>query len=335
MSKIIIGIHGLGNKPPEKLLKKWWKASICEGLNAIGQPRLFIRFKLVYWAHYLHPQPLNPKERNENSPYYLDEPYVPAATFTKKKPGRIMKRVLDYVDKQLDKIFLNDDLSINFSSIADSFIHHFFIDLDAYYSSACIQRGKEVQLARDKIREKLTHILKKHRRKDILLIAHSMGSIVAYDVLSQCDAKIGVDTLITIGSPLGIPVIIGKIAGERKSDHHTQSGVNVPETIRRAWYNFSDIEDKVALDHSLGDDYAPNSRNIRVIDQLISNTYEVNHHKNPHKSYGYLRAPEIARVIHNFLMFDRSRFRNWLSATVNRIFSRKTIHPKGIESHGF
>ena len=30
MSKVIIGVHGLGNKPRERVLEIWWKASIRE-----------------------------------------------------------------------------------------------------------------------------------------------------------------------------------------------------------------------------------------------------------------------------------------------------------------
>ena len=33
MSKIIIGIHGLGNKPNALTLAHWWNAAINEGLN--------------------------------------------------------------------------------------------------------------------------------------------------------------------------------------------------------------------------------------------------------------------------------------------------------------
>ena len=78
LSKIIIGIHGLGNKPPKKLLEKWWKESIREGLGAFGYKKYFFKFKLVYWAHILHPDPLNPQLEDKDDPTFLHEPYVPA-----------------------------------------------------------------------------------------------------------------------------------------------------------------------------------------------------------------------------------------------------------------
>ena len=60
MDKIIIGIHGLGNKPPKDLFDNWWQQSIAEGLKRIGRPRHDFNFELVYWADSLHPVPLNP-----------------------------------------------------------------------------------------------------------------------------------------------------------------------------------------------------------------------------------------------------------------------------------
>ena len=61
MSNIIIGIHGLGNKPPPKTLSRWWQAAIREGLERIKKPNPPFTFELVYWAHYLYPLPLKPR----------------------------------------------------------------------------------------------------------------------------------------------------------------------------------------------------------------------------------------------------------------------------------
>ena len=53
MSKIIIGIHGLGNKPSRAILKEWWQKSIAEGLNKYNYPINQFEFELVYWADIL------------------------------------------------------------------------------------------------------------------------------------------------------------------------------------------------------------------------------------------------------------------------------------------
>lgn len=57
MAKVIIGIHGLGNKPPGQLLEKWWKMSMIEGLKLNGHNKRLPRFELVYWADVIHSSP--------------------------------------------------------------------------------------------------------------------------------------------------------------------------------------------------------------------------------------------------------------------------------------
>jgi len=61
MSKIIIGIHGMGNKPPPKTLGAWWRAAIREGFEKIKKPKPEFTFELLYWAHYFYPKPLKPR----------------------------------------------------------------------------------------------------------------------------------------------------------------------------------------------------------------------------------------------------------------------------------
>jgi len=93
MDKIIIGIHGLGNKPPKDLLKKWWVQSIKEGLKNIGRPGQKFNFELVYWADTLHPVPLNPDETDEDSDLYLSERYSPAEYEIKNKPNGFKEKL--------------------------------------------------------------------------------------------------------------------------------------------------------------------------------------------------------------------------------------------------
>ena len=57
MSKVIIAIHGLGNKPPYRLLQQWGKMSIQEGLQDRGLTIELPKFELVYWADLLYDKP--------------------------------------------------------------------------------------------------------------------------------------------------------------------------------------------------------------------------------------------------------------------------------------
>ena len=117
--KIIIGVHGLGNKPSKPLLEKWWRFSIEEGLTNIGSGSIYIPFEIVYWADVLHPQPLNQEIKETDNPLYLDEPYVKGLGKVNTEENSLRIKLLSYLESQIDKIFLNDDLTINFKNVTD------------------------------------------------------------------------------------------------------------------------------------------------------------------------------------------------------------------------
>lgn len=302
MAKIIIGIHGLGNKPPQKILRAWWKASMHEGFKKIRRPKPFFNFELVYWAHYLHPVPLKRGIKDKKDPLYLEDPYFPAPpNAEEKKPGELRQKILDYVSEQLQNIFLNEDFSINYESIADFIIHNFFRELDIYYQDYCLEQAQKDCRAKEVICADLANILKLHRGEKIMLIAHSMGSIIAYDVLTQYVPDVSIDTFVTIGSPLGMPITKSKIAADHKNDPSRGKDLRTPENVFSYWYNLSDLRDKIAVNYKLEDDFKENARHVRPEDMIVVNNYEYGGEKNPHKSFGYLRTPEVTGIIEAFL----------------------------------
>ena len=310
MSKIIIGIHGLGNKPPKEILERWWKRSIREGFRKIGQPRVFFNFELVYWADIIYPKPLQLNITDPEDPLYIHEPYLPGRNLKVEEQTPFKTKLIKYLEKQIDKLFLNDDMTLNFSSITDKILHRYFTDLETYYSSEFVDISGGKTTIRDEIRGRLAIILEKHRKKDILLLSHSMGSIIAYDVLTQSTPQIEIDTFITAGSPLGLPIIIGRIFAEQKKKQLDYSKVYAPQNVKYNWYNFADPEDRIAIDATLKDDYAANRHGVRAIDKVVHTNYEVNGERNAHKSYGYLRTPEMIKVFDEFLI--RNRFSIYL-----------------------
>lgn len=313
MKKIIIGIHGLKNKPPKKILESWWKKSILEGFQNYGLPEIGFNFELVYWADLNYEKPLDPNVTDKNDSLFLEYPYVPATEIEESHDDHNFKRkVLDKVETGLDKLFLHEKGIGGLETIADLAIRRKFIDLDVYYHEKC--RVNEQQIAKKAFRNRLTEVLKKHKRKKILLITHSMGSIIAYDALTQEVPGIRIDTFITSGSPLGLPIIIKKILNEQHQKIDKNSKPSTPRNIRKAWYNFSDLNDKVALNYNLADDYSLNTRGIMPEDILIVNNYKYNGQKNPHKVYGYLRSSQMAEVIYGFL----KRKENFFSRIVQK-----------------
>lgn len=314
MSKIIIGIHGLGNKPPQRQLEKWWLKAIVEGLIKMDQYKYCPKFELVYWADILNDKPLSSNIDNPENPYFLDEPYIPEIdTYVKKEENSsTKKKVLGFLEEQLDKIFLNKDLSPNLEFVSEIIFKKYFKELDIYYKDDKIINDPDYKTPKDIIRNRLARVLERHKDKQICLIAHSMGSIIAYDVLTFITPHIKIDTLITIGSPLGIPIIISKAVEEMKQKNLKIQLPSTPENVESNWFNLADIDDNVAMNYNLADDYHENSLGVKVTDIIVNNNYTVNNHKNPHKSYGYLRTPEFAKIISDFLLKNESDFSLWM-----------------------
>lgn len=300
MAKVIIGIHGLGNKPPKETLEKWWRMAMIEGLDKLKRPYNLPHFELVYWADILYEKPLDERIEDKEDPNYLNEKYTPGQDSFEPKENSLRQKVLDFLEEQLDKLFLNDDLTVNYSGISDALIHRYFKDLEVYYAEECFDINDIRCEARKLIRERLVKVIEKYRRNEIVLIGHSMGSIIAYDVLTFLMPEINIHTFITIGSPLGFPVIQGKIAAEWHAKKLVPPRLKTPPRVKKNWYNFADLNDKIALIYQLGKNFKSNWRGIKPIDFVVNNDYRIENTVNPHKSFGYLRTPELSKVLHEF-----------------------------------
>ena len=305
MANVIIGIHGLGNKPPRQLLEHWWRLSMTEGLRSNHLTTVLPKFKMVYWADIVHEKPLNESEKDPDSPYYIEEKYTKALQNFPRENHNTRRKLVDFLGRQMNRIFLNDDLSLNYSNITDAIVSKYFNDLEIYYHENYTKKNGQICKASEMIRERLLGILEEHKNDDIMLISHSMGSIIAFDVLTFVAPHIRINTFITMGAPLGLPVVISKIASEQKQRGILSVHMTTPPGIIKNWINFSDILDKVAFNYKLSDDFSENTLGIKPVDFLVVNNYEMNGIRNPHKSYGYLRTPEFSKILNDFILAER------------------------------
>ena len=94
---------------------------------------------------------------------------------------------------------------------------------------------------RAELRKRLLDVLRKasDEAEKIVLVTHSMGTMVAYDVLRNCGDCPPVDTLFTLGSPLGIQEVQDElVATDRKT-------VDFPAAVLQRWVNVYDPLDVV------------------------------------------------------------------------------------------
>lgn len=112
-----------------------------------------------------------------------------------------------------------------------------------------------------------------------VVVAHSLGSIVGYNVLRDAPQGCNVRRFVTLGSPLGVRAIRQKL----------RTPLSMPAVVSR-WFNAFDPRDVVAL-NSLDSKHFP-------IDPPIINKPDVsNLTSNRHGITGYLSDPEVAKEI--------------------------------------
>jgi hypothetical protein len=105
--------------------------------------------------------------------------------------------------------------------------------------------------------------------KPKVVVCHSLGTIITYDVLSEpALAGLGIDLLVTLGSPLAIANVQQCLRDGAGRPHP------VPPEVH-AWENFADLWDPVALDKTLRDDFDPPPRFAH--DHLVNNPARDNH----------------------------------------------------------
>lgn len=301
MAKVIIGVHGLENKPAKDILTAWWKQSMEEGLTGIGKNYPLPAFELIYWADIVYDKPLSADITDKDDPCYLDDVYTPAPTNFLAKTSNLKHKLFVYANKQLRKIFLSSDFSLKHKKIADTLVERFFHDLDIYYEEPGSEEYASHNPMKTKIVERIVNALKKYKNDDIFLIGHSMGSILCYDATRFEVPEINIHTLVTIGSPLGLPLVLAKIAARQGKNGNETPVLQTPASICNQWYNFSDPEDVIALNPRLAQEFKENLKGVKPTDVTVSNNYVLNEKRNPHKSYGYLRTKEFAKVLAAFI----------------------------------
>ncbi len=137
---------------------------------------------------------------------------------------------------------------------------------------------------------------KAHR--PILLIAHSMGSVISYDTLWEMSHnrrdQAKVDLLLTMGSPLG-----QRYMQERLQGHSASGAGRYPHNIRR-WKNLAAVGDLTAIDPTLANDYSDVVR-LGLVNSLedaeVYTCFRLDGHLNVHSEYGYLVNETTAQTV--------------------------------------
>ena len=150
---------------------------------------------------------------------------------------------------------------------------------------------------RDLLKQTLRPMLE--QQQDVLLIGHSLGTVIAYDTLwelSHRDGVAGKVDFLTLGSPLGMHYIQRRLLGMNNPGKKSYPGL-----IRR-WINFSAEGDVTALNQHLNESFQPMlelglAESIEDHCHGIYNFFRNDVGLNCHRSYGYLVSPAVGSVI--------------------------------------
>jgi len=119
-----------------------------------------------------------------------------------------------------------------------------------------------------------------------LVVAHSLGSVVTFDVLSERDFSGREVYLVTLGSPLGIENVQDELRGPGGPPHP------IPGPVR-SWANLADDGDPVAIRQVLAPEYRQNTYAFDIVDDLtVDNSGFLNH-----ELTGYLVIDAVRRAI--------------------------------------
>lgn len=278
---IVVGIHGLENKPPLDEKRRWWKAAILEGLQRnCGFDGESLAFEFVYWADLRYDRPLSEEENHEPyRPEAGDGPFPRQAASEPSLSDTVLSRVYGGLDWVQTKTGV--------TPVDDVILKTRFDDLWHYHSETAFAR---------QVRGRLCDVLERLAGQRILLVAHSMGSIIAYDALRMLERdapSVRVEHFVTLGSPLGLAEVRLKIVAEN-------GAARTPNNVGR-WTNLADKGDLAAVVGELAEDFAANDRGVGIRDVGVVNGYRrPNGEANHHKSYGYLRTPEFSEIARAF-----------------------------------
>ncbi|MFI6393953.1 trypsin-like peptidase domain-containing protein [Nonomuraea sp. NPDC050547] len=111
----------------------------------------------------------------------------------------------------------------------------------------------------------------------VVLVAHSLGTVVAMDLLTRLPAALEVPLLVTLGSPLGLDAVQGRLLS---------GGPHRPDRVGQ-WLNVWSQSDPVSIGCPLEDDWK-GQVDERAVDNPLQRSHDVAE---------YLSHPHVARAL--------------------------------------
>lgn len=316
-AKHLVIIHGRDKKPEPEEMNRLVRTSLIAGLARVNEQaaqkvrQAEVKISFIYYGDINnrilieHDPDKKDLMTQINGSWYVRPGYYDddLERLMERPTNKHTKEEYELLTATEREIRLADDAARIFSPLLSLFgisskaIKKLLPDLGSYLTSRVV--GSE-------IRERLQAPLAKALLDgdEVMLLSHSMGCMIAYDVLwklsrmseykSLWDKKIRV--WLTLGSPLGEPSVQAGLYDSNEPDDGMY-----PKNIEQ-WTNISAKDDYIAHDSSSADDFHRmlSKKLISRIDDLPPIYTFWKDHKgrcNPHNFFAYLNHPQVAEQI--------------------------------------
>ena len=282
METHITFIHGLANKPPLKDLQRIWLNALAEETesgNGFSPELEGVTVSIIYWADIFYSAPVT-ADGYENRNNEMEASLPDHSELNENSWIQEMLKYFPIEDEENQKI-LDAPIDNNTPTyeripipwaIKKKIIREFLREAHDYLFN--------INNVKTTIQNRVLSDLSRQEGKGRIVVGHSLGSIIAYDVLVARRECPTVDAMMTIGSPLGIDEVQDKLC--------IGNNCGFPEKIIGDWVNIYDPYDIISrLDPNLANDFTDNGE-CKIID--IS---EPNYGTWRHSITKYLKGPRL------------------------------------------
>ncbi len=288
--KVILYVPGMKPKPPADIhrtnLRKCLQTALdrCDPAVAREFAAQAEAFRLAPWPHIFYPQPSDPGPDQPGlerllaapGPHQVD---MDEASHWRRRAARAAYALCDLFPSLADWI-------------ASAEVKDTLKDSLRYLTNSAGVADEIRALVAGAIRQALQD------NGRLLIVAHSLGSVVAFDTLWQLSREpdpIDKVDLLSLGSPLGLNFMSHRLLGADE----TGDG-RYPHTIRH-WTNLTAVGELSAVVPHLADKFRP-MLDAGLVDEIVDRTDLFNYFRGPdglnvHKCYGYMINPVTARCV--------------------------------------
>ena len=307
----VIYVHGINNKPPASVLK-------CQWDTALFGVRLGDRSRMAYWVNRdYYPVPLG-ETCASGDVINIDDDEASTRAIMALAHGESGEETLA-IAREIESMTNDPGRRILLAEIAQKMLDGSETPAELAAAGVVAQdiRAKILpfpkflrklvagKLTRAFLRDVNDFLFVKERRDlmeksflerltagggPFVVIAHSQGTLIAYDVLRQLSrAEIQVPLLVTIGSPLGMQEVQDMLR------QWTGGNLPFPACVDR-WLNVADRLDPVAVDTNIADDFEGRIENIPGPGSLGLGI-NLDSPRHPHSATGYLRSDPVRSAV--------------------------------------